>query len=273
MKINISKSGSGDSEDPSKGIDGLTKVMKDFVGIFKKGSKLGLSGIGGGGAGGGFGARAIAAAGTTGTVAAMIASMLGLQGDTSGVTTPGNVRAQGNFGASDFDKILTEAGEEMIVKTDTKTGAILEVMTMREAKEKGIVDKLGNISDGLDIQDGKFEDITEGLEDYKGSILVTDEVMKSLKGENEDAYTLMKEINAKLKTYRDSIPNKFKKRNSSEADANFSTEQGSFYVPPPTFSNTPNFSSLSGSEIFIPPPPIPGVNFTPMDGQEVQSYE
>jgi len=83
----------------------------------------------------------------------------------------------GGLGKSpNYEKIYNEdLGENQIVKTDEKTGEILEILSMREAEERNILDEEGNIRKRYERTTSIFDEMTKGLDTHKGLVMLNAE--------------------------------------------------------------------------------------------------
>jgi len=95
--------------------------------------------------------------------------------------------------------------EEVVLDIDRKTGEILEVLTIQEAKQKGILDDLGNLEDKYKTNLSIFDKATENLEKYRDSVELTAENYANIQTNTEAERKLQLEIGKLLIKKRDML--------------------------------------------------------------------
>jgi hypothetical protein len=192
VKINANRN-SGQVQGTSE-IGKLTKVMTDFKNAFVKNTKLSQSGLGGGGLlarGGLFGLLAGATGAVFGAEAERKKQIGGpSQNQANDITGFDPMTGSRNF---DFDP-ATMNGEDVFVKTNSKTGEILEILTKREAEEQGLLDKTGKLSGYLDDANGIWDEQTKDAAAIGEKTILTKENLDSIKSSTDEAATLWGEI-------------------------------------------------------------------------------
>jgi len=210
----------------SKGVDVLKDLLKEFKGLnalFSKAFKLSSAGLGGG-LGGGKGAMSIGApignaaksllSGGLGAVLGTVGGLASLFGIAKDVASD-IVKDQSRL---EFDKVLTTEGEERVSVLDNKTGEILKLLTMEEAKEMGIVNSKGKIIDRLDKQDGILDKINGEQDKYLDFIYLGNITADSINKESALHLQVLKDINA-------AELEKLEKLKGDKSEATISAEQ------------------------------------------------
>jgi len=179
VNINVSGGISGRTSGKinSGGSSSTDKLLKSLLGEFKTGNRIAdgaakklLSGFGGKAAGGVLsGTGAALGLGAAGVVAGI--------GGLTALAGSADKSAEGSFAY--FEKAIID-GEEKVVKMDQITGKVTEVLTTREAIERGIMDGAKNIKLKYSISTKAIEDNIKKLE-KQGDYLVIGFQQKRLK--------------------------------------------------------------------------------------------
>lgn len=189
-----SKVNSGSTDDTDspvvKILKGIFKEIKGLKDVQQKAEKLQRSGIGsalirglaaGGGAAGG--------------------ALSGLLYNT--FSSPGgqDVITEGEkMSGVAYEKVLKD-GEEQILKINNITGDIIEVLSMREAKERGILDETGNLNKYYTNWTSEFDKITESLPKWRDAVELNSENARLIKAETDAQLNLQRNITIALGDY------------------------------------------------------------------------
>lgn len=93
-----------------------------------------------------------------------------------------------------FEKAITPEGKDVVIKVDKKTGEILEILTEREAKEKGILDETGKMTKKFGKMNREAQNIYDTLAKSRDKYLLTDEFMNVMNVEQAKQVQIDKEI-------------------------------------------------------------------------------
>jgi len=162
---------SGNKTGNSSSDKAMIKELKDLTSLLKKGFSTGASGLFKGA--GIFGAGELASGGLGGIGGALtggaLAGLLGLS-----ATIPGSEALPGTIASgTSFEKMIGGGGESLVAETDRTTGNILNILTEREAKERGILTATGRLQSKYDDQESKFDDLTKDLEKRKDAVVLS----------------------------------------------------------------------------------------------------
>ena len=213
LNIKIKRSGSGGGESGDGGIDKLTKVMKNFTGIFKKQSKLSLSGLGGGassgllrtlltslaaggegaiiaGAGGAAGAGA---AGGAGGVAAGAAGAAGVTAGLGAVAAYLSLFNPQNPMLPNFEEVMIGT-ERKFLEFDRVTGDLVGVLSEEEAAQRNILDKQGKLDNHWTKYESEFDKMTQKLPKWKEAVILSAENQDLINVEGEKQLHIQRQI-------------------------------------------------------------------------------
>ena len=166
LELNEGEIKSPKNKKKSKELDKLNKGMKDLKNIFGKVKDGGIFSqmLTGGGLWAG-----IKALGTFGLALAGLAISSTIKGSTS----PGEqADMYAQLSGESYEPLISAEGERLVALTDAKTGKIKEILTIREARERGIVDELGNIKENLNQWNSEFDKLIADNEQIGGSLFV-----------------------------------------------------------------------------------------------------
>lgn len=219
LKITINKKNSGERKEDS-GISGLTKVMKEFTGLFKKQSKLGLSGMLGGLGGAGLVGTAVSQVPNV-AATAISATKTGMEAIGDNPLDPFNLLkfSQGEkYSGTAIEEDIDQEGKRVFRLIDNKTGDILGVINEQEAMQKGILDEAGNLKKRYTDWESIWDTMDANLKEQK---IVMFNLLSALRNENttaEQRVEISKEINAKMIEYKQGIKDWYKPKPGRKSD-------------------------------------------------------
>ena len=104
--------------------------------------------------------------------------------DPSGKTPIDGIQSllnRNKFGSDySYEEVSIEGVGDKVAKVDEKTGKIVELLSREEAERLGILDKTGDIKEGLTVQNETFKTQTAGLKDINNSIMLSTDEVKSI---------------------------------------------------------------------------------------------
>jgi len=115
-------------------------------------------------------------------------------------------RRESPYGSpSDFTKGVREDGEEVFIKTNAKTGEVLEILTKEEAERRGILDNLGNIKKSLDFENSVYDELTKNLPHKRDMLILGNETSSKINDLKSAQLKLHEEVNRLMKMEAEQI--------------------------------------------------------------------
>jgi len=210
--------GSSNDEQGEEALEKLEGIQEAVEGIFDVMSSLRnlqLAGVleGAGGILSGAGTAAGGGTGLTSLFGGIGASTVGaglgiasLATIPSGRTPQGRVQRRGSF----FQPFRSDKdGEKKVAEINAKTGEVIKVLDKREAKQKGILDKEGDLNELLEQERELFSEIREELPKVKGEVSTNKDELNRISDSLIRQGDIQEDIVQRLKQFRDSIPKSF----------------------------------------------------------------
>ena len=108
---------------------------------------------------------------------------------------------------------IWEDGEEKVARINERTGLIQEIITMREAAERGILNETNDIKNSMQSGNAIYKIILGYFDTYKGALILTNENASKVLDQSSNEIKIRNEIQTELEIKRDRLA----AENSSEA--------------------------------------------------------
>ena len=168
----------------TKNLKSAAESLKDLKDISKKTSKLSMAGL--------LGAGGMSATVLTALAAAAAVAVSALSGETLSMEVG---RAGGSNGTEGYYQDALIDGERRILEVNEQTGEVVDVLTEREAMEKGILDETGKIYENYRAFKGEWRKITDGLTTHGNTLDLSSTELEGLLAAQEKSRLLQEEYN------------------------------------------------------------------------------
>jgi hypothetical protein len=110
--------------------------------------------------------------------------------------------AQKDFG---YSKVMTEDGQTQVAKINQTNGEIVDLLTMQEAVEQGILNDKFDIKEKHKVVSTKWDQNIKGLESSKDAILLSNEQLEKIADLETEEKLIQKDINEQKKKKLESM--------------------------------------------------------------------
>jgi len=201
---NVKKSGGNNSKE-LKVLTSILKSMKQSTAIAVKSSKLSLSGLAGAaGIAGGIGSV------LTGIGVAIAGAVVGTQAAINEAGRTGGTTFNGVSSTGYFQKAVID-GEDKVIEVNERTGEIVNILTMREARERGILDANDEVYANVLASKGKWAENIKNLDVQGATLHLSLQQLIGLLDEEELAKRNMTEYNRLLQIRNEKLAESIRK--------------------------------------------------------------
>ncbi len=232
VTINVNRNGgSTNDRSGSNYLKSMDKSLKSLKDVSSKSSKLGQAGFmtagakGLTGTGGGLLSFLLGSTAVSAAFAEWISDKIGRAGGSDYENeSGGNVHVNGYYQEALVD------GERRILEVNEQTGEVINILSEREAIEKGILDESGKIHENMRAYKGQWDKVRDEFEQHGKTLILSSIELESLLSEQQKSVLLQKEYNRLQR-----IINERKAREAHDKAVEYLESSGTRY----TFSGNP----------------------------------